>query len=130
MPRGGGGGGFRGGGFSGGGFSGGFSGSSFRGSSGSFRVGSVRSSGRPFGRTGATRTVSRPSTGPYRHTYYRPRSSYWGYYGNYYRPWYWRWWHYPRFWGYYHRPWYYSPVYIGGGLILLPSHFHSLFYLC
>lgn len=116
MPRGGGGGGFRGG---GGGFSGGFSGSSFRGSAGSFRVGSVRSSGRPFGRTGAIRTVSRPSTGPYRHTHYRPRSSYWGHYGHRYRPWYWRMWHYPRFWGYYHRPWYYSPVYIGGSLILL-----------
>lgn len=117
MPRGGGGG-FRGGGFSGG-FSGGFRGSSFRGSSGSFRVGSVRSSGRPFGRTGAIRSVSRPSSGPYRHNYYRPRSHYWGWYGHRYRPWYWRWWHYPRFWGYYHRPWYYSPVYIGGGLILL-----------
>lgn len=119
MPRGGGGGGFRGGGFSGGGFSGGFSGGGFRGSSGSFRVGSIRSSGRPFGRTGATRNVSRPSSGPYRHTYYRPRSHYWGWYGYRYRPWYWRWWHYPRFWGYYYRPWYYSPVYIGGSLILL-----------
>ncbi|MHA1109942.1 MAG: hypothetical protein ACTSRE_02485 [Promethearchaeota archaeon] len=118
MPRGGGGG-FRGGGFSGGGFSGGFRGSSFRGSAGSFRVGSIRSSGRPFGRTGASRTVSRPSTGPYRHNYYRPRSHYWGHYGHYYRPWYWRWWHYPRFWGYHHRPWYYSPVYLGGSLILL-----------
>ena len=115
MPRGGGGGGFRGGGFSGGGFSG----SSFRGSAGSFRVGSIRSSGRPFGRTGAIRSVSRPSTGPYRHTHYRPRSHYWGWYGHRYRPWYWRWWHYPRFWGYHHRPWYYSPVYIGGSLILL-----------
>jgi len=119
MPRGGGGGGFRGGGFSGGGFSGGFGGSAFRGSAGSFRVGSVRSSGRPFGRTGATRTVSHASSGPYRHTYYHPRSHYWGYYGGFYRPWYWRWWHYPSFWGYYYRPWYYSPVYIGGGLILL-----------
>jgi hypothetical protein len=119
MPRGGGGGGFRGGGFSGGGFSGGFSGGGFRGSAGSFRTGAIRSSGRPFGRTGAIRTVSHTSSGPYRHNYYHPSRHYWGFYGNYYRPWYWRWWHYPRFWGYYYRPWYYSPAYIGGGLILL-----------
>ena len=54
MPRGGGGG-FRGGGLGGGGFRGG----GFRGGSRSFRVGSVRRSGRPFGRTGSRRTVSR-----------------------------------------------------------------------
>ncbi|MBN2154805.1 MAG: zinc ribbon domain-containing protein [Candidatus Lokiarchaeota archaeon] len=119
MPRGGGGG-FRGGGFSGGGFSGGFSGGGFRGSAGSFRVGTVRSNGRPFGRTGATRTVSHPTSGPYRHTYYRPAGRYWGWYGGYYRPWYWRWWYRPFWWaGYYYRPWFYTPAYIGGGLILL-----------
>ena len=123
MPRGGGGGfrggGFRGGGFRGGGFSGGaFRGGGFRGGPTSFRTGSVRSSGRPFGRTGATRTVTRSPRGPYTHSYYRP-------YGYYYRPWWWyhrpfyyRWWWYSHWWaGYYYRPWYYSPMYMGGGIV-------------
>ncbi|MHA1728023.1 MAG: zinc-ribbon domain-containing protein [Promethearchaeota archaeon] len=110
MPRGGGGG-FRGGGFSGGGFRGG----GFRGGSSSFRSYSGRSSGRPFGRTGARRTVNSSSRGPYRHNYYRPHRSYWGY--RHYWPWYRRWWYSPWFWGYHYRPWYYSPVYVGGGII-------------
>jgi hypothetical protein len=117
MPRGGGGGfsggggGFRGGGgggFSGGGFRGGASfGSSFGGGS---RSGSFNSA-RPFGRTGAQRTVSHATTGPYTHTFSRPSMSYWGF-G--YRSW----WISP-FWGSYYRPWYYSPMYIGGGIIAL-----------
>jgi ribosomal protein L40E len=122
MPRGGGGG-SRGGGFRGGGFRGGFSGGAFRGGgfrggSTGFRMGTTRPSGRPFGRTGATRTVTRSPSGPYRHSYYRP-------YGYYYRPWWWyrrpfyyRWWWYSHWWaGYYYRPWYYSPMYIGGGIV-------------
>ena len=120
MPRGGGGG-FRGGGFSGGGFRGG----GFRGGSAAFRMGGSRSSGTPFGRTGARRVTSRSPSGPYRHSYYRPRRRhYW--YG--YRPWYMRWWYHPYWAGRWYRPWYYSPVYVGGGvtiaivlgLILLP----------
>ncbi|MHA2293080.1 MAG: double zinc ribbon domain-containing protein [Candidatus Hodarchaeales archaeon] len=109
MPRGGGG--FRGGGFGGGGFRGG----GFRGSSGGFRSGRVRSSGRPFGRTGARRTVSRAPRG---RSYNRPHHR--RYWGGYWRPW-WRrpwygwggWW-----WGRPYRPWYYAPVYWGGGISL------------
>ncbi|NHJ25327.1 MAG: zinc-ribbon domain-containing protein [Candidatus Lokiarchaeota archaeon] len=135
MPRGGGGGsrggggGFRGGGggFRGGGMGGGFRGGGFRGSPASFRMGGARPGGMPFGRTGATRIVSRSPSGPYRHSYYRPHRSYYGRYGYYgwryrpywwgYRPWYWRWWYSPWWSGYYYRPWYYSPAYIGGGVI-------------
>jgi len=120
VPRGGGGG-FRGGGFSGGGFRGG----GFRGGSAGFRMGGSRSSGTPFGRTGARRVTSRAPSGPYRHSYYRPRRRYYGY-G--YWPWYRRWWYNPWWAGRWYRPWYYSPVYVGGGvtiaivlgLILLP----------
>jgi len=120
VPRGGGGG-FRGGGFSGGGFRGG----GFRGGSAGFRMGGSRSSGTPFGRTGARRVTSRSPSGPYRHSYYRPRRRYYGY-G--YWPWYRRWWYNPWWAGRWYRPWYYSPVYVGGGvtiaivlgLILLP----------
>ncbi len=113
MPRGGGGGSRGGGGFRGGGF---------RGGGASFRSGG-RVSGTPFGRTGATRIVSRSPSGPYRHSSYYPRRQYYGYhrYHRYgwwgYRPWYWRWWYSPWWAGYYYRPWYYSPVYIGGGII-------------
>ncbi|NVM18577.1 MAG: zinc ribbon domain-containing protein [Candidatus Lokiarchaeota archaeon] len=123
MPRGGGarGGGFRGGGFGGGGFRGG----GFRGGPTGFRMGGSRSSGTPFGRTGARRVTSRSPSGPYRHSYYRPRRRYYGY-G--YWPWYRRWWYNPWWAGRWYRPWYYSPVYVGGGitiaivlgLILLP----------
>ncbi|MFX1587860.1 MAG: zinc-ribbon domain-containing protein [Promethearchaeota archaeon] len=106
MPRGGG---FRGGGFRGGGFRGG----GFRGGPAGFRMGGIRPGGAPFGRTGASRIVSRSPRGPYRHTYYHPhRRYYW--YG--YRPWYWRWWYSPWWAGHWYRPWYYSPVYIGGGI--------------
>jgi predicted amidophosphoribosyltransferase len=113
MPRGGGGG-FRGGGFGGGGFRGG----GFRGGSRSFRVGRVRSSGRPFGRTGSRRTVSRaPRSSSHRRRHYgRPYRRRW--WGGYYRPWYRRWWHWHWWWGYPYRPWYYAPVYWGGGLAL------------
>ncbi len=119
MPRGGGGG-FRGGGFSGGGFRGG----GFRGGSTGFRMGTTRPSGTPFGRTGARRVTSRAPSGPYRHSYYRPRRRYYGY--GY--PWYRHWWYNPWWAGRWYRPWYYSPVYVGGGvtiaivlgLILLP----------
>ncbi|MEJ2249482.1 MAG: zinc ribbon domain-containing protein [Candidatus Lokiarchaeota archaeon] len=113
MPRGGGsrGGGFRGGGIGGGGFRGG----GFRGSPVSFRSSSIRSSGRPFGRTGSTRIVSRSPSGPYRHNYYRPRRHYYGYW---YRPWYYRWWYSPWWSGYWYRPWYYSPTYVGGGIVV------------
>ena len=118
MPRGGGG-------FRGGGFSGGFRGGGFRGSSASFRMGGARSSGTPFGRTGATRITSRAPRGPYRHSYYRPHRRY-SRFG--YRPWYWHAWYNPWWAGRWYRPWYYSPVYVGGGitiaivlgLILLP----------
>lgn len=107
MPRGGGGG-FRGGGFGGGGFRGG----GFRGGGRSFRVGRVRSSGRPFGRTGARRTVSRSPRGSYHRRHHRRH------WGPYYRPWYRRWWHWHWWWGYPYRPWYYAPVYWGGGILL------------
>ena len=112
MPRGGGGG-FRGGGGGGGGFRGG----GFRGGSRSFRVGSVRSSGRPFGRTGSRRTVSRsPRSSSRRRSHYgRRHRRYWG---GYYRPWYRRWWGWNWWWGYPYRPWYYAPVYWGGGISL------------
>jgi len=121
VPRGGGGGGFRGGGFSGGGFRGGGS----RGGSAAFRMGGSRSSGTPFGRTGATRVTSRAPRGPYHHSYYRPHRRY-SRFG--YRPWYWHAWYNPWWAGRWYRPWYYSPVYVGGGfmiaivlgLILLP----------
>ncbi len=121
MPRGGGGGGFRGGGFGGGGFRGG----GFRGGSAAFRMGGSRSSGTPFGRTGATRVTSRAPRGPYSHSYYRPHRRY-SRFG--YRPWYWHAWYNPWWAGRWYRPWYYSPVYVGGGitiaivlgLILLP----------
>lgn len=112
MPRGGG---FRGGGFRGGGFRGG----GFRGGSAGFRMGNVRTSGRPFGRTGATRITSRSPRGPYSHTMYRPRRHYYRPWWWYHRPWYYRWW-YSSWWaGHYYRPWYYSPMYIGGGIIFL-----------
>ncbi|MFX1316443.1 MAG: zinc ribbon domain-containing protein [Promethearchaeota archaeon] len=120
MPRGGGfrGGGFRGGGFRGGGFrGGGFRGGGFRG--GGFRGGGFRPSGRPFGRTGAARTVSRPPRGPYPHTHYRPHRYYYRPWWWYHRPWYYRWWYSPWWAGYYYRPWYYSPMYIVGGIIFL-----------
>ena len=111
MPRGGGGG-FRGGGLGGGGFRGG----GFRGGSRSFRVGSVRRSGRPFGRTGSRRTVSRsPRSRQGRNYHGRHHRRYWG---GYYRPWYRSWWHWHWWWGYPYRPWYYAPVYWGGGLVL------------
>jgi len=104
----------RGGGFSGGGFRGGGSfGGGFRGSSSSFRSSfrsSSSSSSRPFGRTGARRTVTSSRSGPYSHRSHYPRRHY------YRRPWYRRWWYSP-WWGYYYRPWYYSPVYVGGGIV-------------
>ncbi len=106
MPRGGGG-------FRGGGGGGGFRGGGFRGGSRSFRVGSVRSSGRPFGRTGSRRTVSRAPRG---RSYHRPHHR--RYWGGYYRPWYRRWWHWHWWWGYPYRPWYFAPVYWGGGAVL------------
>ncbi|MFW9777200.1 MAG: zinc ribbon domain-containing protein [Candidatus Heimdallarchaeota archaeon] len=109
MPRGGGG--FRGGGFGGGGFRGG----GFRGGGRSFRVGRVRSSGRPFGRTGSRRTVSRaPRSSGYRR-HHRYGGHYWG---PYYRPWWRRWWYWNWWWGYPYRPWYRAPVYWGGGVVL------------
>ncbi|WP_457559688.1 zinc ribbon domain-containing protein [Candidatus Harpocratesius sp.] len=124
MPRGGGGfgggGGFHGGGFHGGGsrgFSGGFRSSSFSRSShfrGSSSFSPRSSGGRPFGRTGASRTYSsRSRRGPYSHSYYYPHRYYYGYY---YRPWYYRrhWWY-----GYYYRPWYYAPAYWVSGTIFL-----------
>jgi len=111
MARGGGGG-FRGGGLSGGGFRGG----GFRGGSRSFRVGSVRSSGRPFGRTGSRRTVSRSPRSSSRRSYHSRRSR--RYWGGYYRPWYRRWWGWHWWWGYPYRPWYSAPVYWGGGITL------------
>jgi hypothetical protein len=124
MPRGGGGGARGGGGFRGGGGGfrgGGFRGGGSRGGSASFRMGGSRPGGMPFGRTGATRIVSRSPSGPYRHNYYRPYRGYyrWGYrpYWWYGRPWYWRWWYSPWWSGYYYRPWYYSPAYVGGGII-------------
>ena len=136
MPRGGGG--FGGGGFGGGhsGFGGGFGGGGFggggrRGGSPGFRSGP--SGGSPFGRTGAQRNVSR---GPGGRNYYGRHGGYyggrygrgwgwgggwggWGWRGGWgwgYTPWYGRgyWW-----WGNPFSPWYYSPVYIGGGFILL-----------
>ena len=97
------GGGFRGGGFRGGGFGG--------------RMGNVRSSGRPFGRTGANRITSRSPSGPYRHNMYRPHRRYYRPYWWYHRPWYYRWWYSPWWSGHYYRPWYYSPMYIGGGIL-------------
>ncbi|MFX0037397.1 MAG: hypothetical protein ACFE9I_17380, partial [Candidatus Hermodarchaeota archaeon] len=122
MPRGGGfrGGGFRGGGARGGGFGGGFRGGGFRGAPGAIRGGyRGSSSGRPFGRTGATRITSRSPRGPYSHTYYHPHRSYYRPYWWYYRPWYWRWWYSPWWAGHWYRPWYYSPVYIGGGIVFM-----------
>ena len=88
-------------------------------------MGGSRSSGTPFGRTGATRVTSRAPSGPYRHSYYRPHRRY-SRFG--YRPWYWHAWYNPWWAGHWYRPWYYSPVYVGGGitiaivlgLILLP----------
>ncbi len=117
MPRGGGGG-FRGGGARAGGFSGGFRGGGFRGSPGSFR-GGYSGGGRPFGRTGASRVVSRSPRGPYSHSYYGPRRSYYRPYWWYYRPWYYRWWYSPYWAGRWNRPWYYSPVYVGGGILFI-----------
>ncbi len=122
MPRGGGfrGGGFRGGGARGGGFGGGFRGGGFRGAPGAIRGGyRGSSSGRPFGRTGATRITSRSPRGPYSHTYYHPHHRYYRPYWWYYRPWYWRWWYSPWWAGHWYRPWYYSPVYIGGGIVFM-----------
>ncbi|MFX1427728.1 MAG: zinc ribbon domain-containing protein, partial [Promethearchaeota archaeon] len=95
----------RGGGFRGGGFGG--------------RVGSTRPSGRPFGRTGANRIVSRSPSGPYRHNIYRPYRSYYRPWWWYHRPWYYRWWYSPWWAGHYYRPWYYSPVYVGGGIVFI-----------
>ena len=115
MPRGGG---FRGGGFRGGGFGGGgFRGGGFRGGPGGFRTGRGSTGGRPFGRTGARRTVGRGPRGPYSHAYNRPHRRYY-YYHWHYHPWYYRWWYSPYWSGYYYRPWYYSPVYVGGGIFL------------
>lgn len=119
MPRGGGGGFRGGGGFSGGGFrgGGGFGGGGFRGS---YRPGGGgRSSGTPFGRTGATRITSRSPRGPYSHGYYRPHHRYYRPWWYYHRPWYYRWWYSPWWAGHYHRPWYYSPVYAGGSIIFI-----------
>jgi len=120
MPRGGGfrGGGFRGGGFRGGGFGGGFRGGGFRGGGfgGGFRA-PYRGGGRPFGRTGANRVVSRSPRGPYTHRYYRPHHMYYRPYWWYHRPWYWRWWYSPWWAGHYYRSWYYSPAYVGGGIL-------------
>jgi flagellar basal body-associated protein FliL len=120
MPRGGGGGfrggGFRGGGFGGGGFGGGFRGGGFRGAPATFR-GPYYGGGRPFGRTGANRIVSRSPRGPYTHSYYRPHRMYYRPSWWYYRPWYWRWWYSPWWAGHWYRPWYYSPVYVGGGVL-------------
>ncbi|MEE9215061.1 MAG: hypothetical protein V3U54_09760, partial [Thermodesulfobacteriota bacterium] len=122
MPRGGGG--FRGGG--GGGFGGGFRGGGrFRGGGGfggGFRGGGGyrgggRSSGRPFGRTGATRTTSGSRRGPYSHGYYRPHHRYYRPWWYYHRPWYYRWWYSPYWAGQWNRSWYYSPVYMGGGIL-------------
>lgn len=111
MARGGGGG-FGGGGFGGGGFRGG----GFRGGSSTFRSGRVRSSGRPFGRTGSRRTVSRAprSSSSRRHGYGRHYRRRW--WGGYHRPWYRSWWHWHWWWGYPYRSWYRAPVYWGGGL--------------
>lgn len=115
MPRGGG---FGGGGLGGGrGFGGGgFRGGGFRGGSSSFRGGSFGS--RPFGRTGANRSMSRPPSGNNyygRHGGRYGRYGGWGYRPYWYRPWYARhyWW-----WGNPYGSWYYSPVYLGGGFIL------------
>lgn len=122
MPRGGGGfrgGGFRGGGFGGGFRGGGFSGGGFRGGSFGGRAGSYRSSGRPFGRTGANRIVSRSPRGPYRHNYYRPHRMYYRPWWWYHRPWYYRWYYHPWWAGHYYRPWYYSPMYVGGGIVFV-----------
>lgn len=119
MPRGGGG--FGGGGFGGGGFGGGgFGGGGFRGGGGGgFRSYGGRSSGRPFGRTGARRVTSGSSRGPYSHASTYRRRPYSRYYGWYYRrPWYSRWYYNPWFWGPRWRPFYYSPVYMGGGIVL------------
>ena len=110
MPRGGGGGGFRGGGFRGGGS---FGGGGLRGGGG-YRG---RSSGTPFGRTGATRITSRSPRGPYSHSHYRPHRRYYRPSWWYHRPWYYRWWYSPWWAGHYYRPWYYSPMYVGGGII-------------
>ncbi|MFX0076508.1 MAG: hypothetical protein ACFE96_13785, partial [Candidatus Hermodarchaeota archaeon] len=122
MPRGGGfrGGGFRGGGFRGGGIGGGFRGGGFRGGGfgGGFRP-PYSGGGRPFGRTGANRIVSRSPRGPYTHRYYRPHRMYYRPPWWYHRPWYWRWWYSPWWAGHYYRPWYYSPVYVGGGILFV-----------
>ena len=119
MPRGGGGG-FGGGGFRGGGFGGGgFRGGGYRGGSFGGRGGYGRPSGRPFGRTGASRTTSRSPSGPYSHRGYRPHRRYYRPMWWYHRPWYYRWWYNPMWAGSYYRPWYYSPVYVGGGAVLL-----------
>ncbi|MFX0084012.1 MAG: zinc ribbon domain-containing protein [Candidatus Hodarchaeota archaeon] len=117
MPRGGGG--FRGGGFRGGGFGGGFRGGGFRGGGFGGRIGGGRPSGRPFGRTGANRIVSRSPSGPYRHNLYRPYRRYYRPWWWYHRPWYYRWWYSPWWAGHYYRPWYYSPMYIGGGILFI-----------
>jgi len=119
VPRGGGGG-FGGGGFRGGGFGGGgFRGGGYRGGSFGGRGGYGRPSGRPFGRTGASRTTSRSPSGPYSHRGYRPHRRYYRPMWWYHRPWYYRWWYNPMWAGSYYRPWYYSPVYVGGGAVLL-----------
>lgn len=98
-----------------GGMSGGFRGGGFRGGPATFRSSTIRSSGRPFGRTGAPRTASRSPSGPYRHTYYRPRRRYYGYWRY---PWYRRFWYSPFWSGYHYRAWYYSPAYVGGGIAI------------
>ena len=115
MPRGGGGGFRGGGGFGGGGFRGG----GFRGGSFGGRGGYGRPSGRPFGRTGASRVTSRSPSGPYSHRGYRPHRRYYRPSWWYHRPWYYRWWYNPMWAGHYYRPWYYSPVYVGGGVVLI-----------
>jgi RNA polymerase subunit RPABC4/transcription elongation factor Spt4 len=118
VPRGGGGG-FRGGGggFRGGG--GGFRGGGFRGGGFGGRGGYGRSSGRPFGRTGASRIASRSTRGPYSHRGYRPHRRYYRPSWWYHRPWYYRWWYNPWWAGHYYRSWYYSPIYVGGGAVLI-----------
>ena len=119
MPRGGGGG-FGGGGFRGGGFGGGgFRGGGFRGGSFGGRGGYGRPSGRPFGRTGASRITSRSPSGPYSHRGYRPHRRYYRPALWYHRPWYYRMWYNPMWAGHYYRPWYYSPMYVGGGITLI-----------
>jgi len=116
MPRGGGSrgsSGSRSGGFSGGFTGGGSTGGGYRGGSTSFRMGSSRPSGTPFGRTGSTRIVNRSPSGPNSHRYSRPNRRYYQHRSY----WYYRWYS-PWFFGWYYRPWYFSPALLIGGIIL------------